>query len=146
MTTNAIKRTDDPGLTCEEHMIEGRWRKLYGAWFVEVDRADVTGDVRGMRIRVVKRNGQRQTFEADGFDPDTAESEGESPYPTGHVIKEDPTVAKPARNRSTSRPSASGSRHRCQECGRLGAHRAYDMSGIPGYACNCCDDGTLSFA
>ncbi|MBW3069275.1 hypothetical protein GZ998_07130 [Actinomyces sp. 594] len=36
---------------------------------------------------------------------------------------------------------------RCEECGSTrGVHLAYDLSGIPGYACYRCDDGTLSFA
>lgn len=32
----------------------------------------------------------------------------------------------------------------CESCGRRGAHWATDMSGISGYACRTCDDGSLS--
>lgn len=42
------------------------------------------------------------------------------------------------------RPRRGG--RRCQECGSsYGVHEACDLSGIPGWACNRCDDGTLSF-
>lgn len=35
----------------------------------------------------------------------------------------------------------------CESCGSTtGVHHATDMSGIGGYACRRCDDGTLSFA
>lgn len=34
--------------------------------------------------------------------------------------------------------------HACEACGARNAHWAYDMSGIGGYACHRCDDGTLS--
>ncbi|MCI1962822.1 MAG: hypothetical protein LKJ18_01815 [Ancrocorticia sp.] len=37
------------------------------------------------------------------------------------------------------------SSHRCEECGRSGAHAARDMSGISGWLCNSCDDGSASF-
>ena len=35
--------------------------------------------------------------------------------------------------------------HTCAECGNRFGRRAYDMSGIPGWACARCDDGTLCF-
>lgn len=35
--------------------------------------------------------------------------------------------------------------HKCEICGRSGAHLATDLSGITGWACRTCDDGALSF-
>ncbi|NMM93899.1 hypothetical protein [Bifidobacterium oedipodis] len=34
--------------------------------------------------------------------------------------------------------------HRCDSCGRRGAHRAHDMSGLPCWLCMGCDDGSYS--
>lgn len=50
------------------------------------------------------------------------------------------------RRYATGRPGQLGtSSHRCEECGRSGAHAARDMSGISGWLCNSCDDGYASF-
>lgn len=46
------------------------------------------------------------------------------------------------RSNRTAYPPA----RRCEDCGSTrGVHWATDMSGIGGYACRSCDDGTLSF-
>ena len=44
--------------------------------------------------------------------------------------------------KSTARRTSS---HRCESCGRSGAHLASDSSGIVGYVCYRCDDGAASF-
>ncbi len=43
-------------------------------------------------------------------------------------------------------PTRTGRSHECESCGAPRAHRAIDMSGIAGYACYRCDDGSLSLS
>lgn len=47
---------------------------------------------------------------------------------------------------TTKTRTSHGASQRCAECGRPGARMTHDMSGIGGYACRRCDDGSLSFA
>lgn len=56
-------------------------------------------------------------------------------------------AAAPVARRTSARRSTTARRpsHVCQSCGRRGAHIAFDLSGIDGWACNTCDDGSLSF-
>ena len=43
-------------------------------------------------------------------------------------------------------PTAARAGRRCEVCGASVAHFTHDLSGIGGYACRRCDDGSLSFA
>ncbi len=59
-----------------------------------------------------------------------------------HAVCGSTAPAKRTTTKSTARRTSS---HRCESCGRSGAHLAADSSGIVGYVCHRCDDGVASF-
>ena len=52
---------------------------------------------------------------------------------------------KQGAGRTASTHAARPAGHACECCGAPRAHYARDLSGIGGYACRSCDDGSLSF-
>ena len=103
------------------------WTKLRnGSWGIK--GFDLT---EGGQVTVTKKSGETKTATVGKV------------LSTGTDGMSIATVATAAHSRSTyTRPTSS---HRCEECGRSGAHAARDSSGISGWLCNSCDDGSASF-
>ena len=91
-----------------------------------------TGLRAGLVVGVVKRDGSTSNVTVDRIVWDGGNVQIAS-------IKQSAT--RTATAATYSRPAG----HSCECCGTPRAHYARDLSGIGGYACNRCDDGSLSF-
>lgn len=116
----------------------GNWKikALATSWEAAKERGD-------NMIMVTKKNGQQQWVECSRPSRTFHTEHGDMLFLTpGEVTNIGHTTRKPRTHHTTRKTNT----HRCESCGRSGAHQTTDISGITGWACNRCDDGSLSLA